>query len=107
MTHDAVLVSAPARAKVASPSLVETPEALARRFRELDLYDHALAIARCWHITLHDMIHSLRRPAPSARQAFYRYLRDLGWSYPRIGAFVGRDHTTILAACRGSSEARA
>jgi hypothetical protein len=68
----------------ASSSAAEPPEALARRLRELDLYDHAAAIARCWHITLHDLIHSRRPPAPSARAAFYLHLRELGWSYPRI-----------------------
>jgi len=71
-----------------------------RQLRELDLYDHAEAIARCWCITVDDMFRSRRPPAPFAREAFYLHLRDLGWSYPRIGALVGRDHTTVMVACR-------
>jgi len=81
-----------------APSAFETLE---HRLRELDLYDHAEAIARCWHITLRDMLYSRSPPAPFAREALYRHLRELGWSYPRIGALVGRDHSTILTACRG------
>jgi len=84
-----------------APSGPEPFKALERRLRELELYDHAEAIARCWHIPLRDMFHSRRPPAPFAREAFYAHLRELWWSYPRIGALVGRDHTTILTACRG------
>lgn len=73
---------------------------LVQRLRELDLHDHARAIAQCWHIPLDDMFHSRRSPAPQARAALYRHLRDLGWSTPRIGALVGRDHTTIRHALR-------
>lgn len=76
---------------------------LADKLRERDLYDQAAAIAACWHLTLRDMFESRTRPAPFARVAFYRYLRDLGWSYPRIGELVGRDHTTVIAACRGEA----
>ncbi|GMG82601.1 hypothetical protein LNKW23_18140 [Paralimibaculum aggregatum] len=32
-------------------------------------------------------------------------LRAEGWSYPRIGRALGRDHSTVLAACR-RAEAR-
>ena len=73
---------------------------LVDRLRERDLYDQAAAIAACWHLTVRDMFESGTQPAPFARVAFYRYLRDLGWSYPRIGDLVGRNHTTVIAACR-------
>jgi chromosomal replication initiation ATPase DnaA len=36
-----------------------------------------------------------------ARAEVFRELRALGWSYPRIGRAVGRDHTTIHAAVNG------
>lgn len=32
-----------------------------------------------------------------ARAMVARYLRARGWSYPRIGKFMGRDHTTIMS----------
>jgi chromosomal replication initiation ATPase DnaA len=31
-----------------------------------------------------------------ARKVLYRELRESGMSYPSIGAFVGRDHTTVM-----------
>jgi len=31
-----------------------------------------------------------------ARFAFYAALRMRGWSYPRIGKFLGRDHATVM-----------
>lgn len=33
--------------------------------------------------------------AIAARRAIYAGLRARGWSYPRIGRAVGRDHTTV------------
>lgn len=34
-----------------------------------------------------------------ARAAMWRYLRTrLGWSYPDIGNFFGRDHATVMSA---------
>ena len=41
-----------------------------------------------------------------ARYRLYQELRMLGWSYPRIGAAVGRDHTTILMVLRQRLEER-
>lgn len=31
-----------------------------------------------------------------ARQALYLALRKRGWSYPRIGRFLDRDHSTVI-----------
>lgn len=31
-----------------------------------------------------------------ARKVLYRELRESGMSYPSIGRFVGRDHTTVM-----------
>jgi hypothetical protein len=34
-----------------------------------------------------------------ARRDLYRAMRNIGWSYPEIGRFVGgRDHTTVMSA---------
>lgn len=35
-----------------------------------------------------------------ARKALYRALRASGMSYPEIGAFCHRDHSTVIAGCR-------
>jgi chromosomal replication initiation ATPase DnaA len=37
---------------------------------------------------------------PLARMAFWSFLRKNRWSYPQIGRFVSRDHTTIIAGVR-------
>ena len=41
-----------------------------------------------------------------ARAELYATLRAWGWSYPAIGVFVGRDHTTVILAL-SSPEKRA
>lgn len=35
------------------------------------------------------------------RRELYKALRAKGWSYPAIGQFANRDHTTIIAAING------
>lgn len=41
---------------------------------------------------------SHRWPVADARHVLAYALRERGWSYPRIGAALGRDHTTIMHA---------
>jgi chromosomal replication initiation ATPase DnaA len=66
-----------------------------------DLLQGAQRIARSYRLSLAEMFSKSRtRPAPEARAAFYRELRELGWSYPRIGELVGKDHTSVLDAVR-------
>ena len=38
---------------------------------------------------------SRKGPIALARNAAYWRLQQLGWSLPRIGAFMGRDHSTV------------
>lgn len=51
-----------------------------------------------WLVTTQE----LRAPGRStqlvadARRALMSALRDLGWSYERIGSFVGRHHSTVM-----------
>lgn len=47
-------------------------------------------------------IMSRRRIAPimHARWALYTALRQRGWSFPAIGNFMDRHHTTVLAGVR-------
>lgn len=40
------------------------------------------------------------RPITQARFALYAALRQRGWSYPRIGNFMGRDHSSVLVGVR-------
>jgi chromosomal replication initiation ATPase DnaA len=42
-----------------------------------------------------------------ARAELYRLLRDQGWSLPAIGAFVGRDHSTVMMALLPVEQMRA
>lgn len=43
-----------------------------------------------------------RRVAPvlHARYALYKALRERGWSYPAIGEFLGKHHSTVLVGVR-------
>ena len=36
-----------------------------------------------------------------ARRRVSKYLRAHGWSYPEIGRFIDRDHTTVMHLCEG------
>ena len=50
-------------------------------------------------VTLAEAFSRDRGPGPSeARKRFYGSLRAQGWSFPRIGALVGRHHSTIMYA---------
>ena len=72
---------------------------------------HHVVEALRWHnelgrdeqpdITLDDVMGPSRvRRIVAARADIMRRLRlDCGWSYPRIGALMQRDHTTVLFQC--------
>jgi len=67
-----------------------------------DLVDVAGACAAAEGVTVERMFSRERWASlVRARRRFYCHLRELGWSLPAIGAFVGRDHVTILYALRG------
>ena len=55
-------------------------------------------VAAAHGLTPEQLRHDRQRPAPAARAEVYRALRELGWSYPRIGDFFGRHHTTVMVA---------
>lgn len=65
----------------------------ARMVQQRIAFEHGLTVA-----TLRGPSHD--RFVVEARRSLYRHLRSMGWSYPAIGKFIGRDHTTILAALR-------
>lgn len=59
----------------------------------------AVNVAETHGLDLEEMLSTSRRAeCVDARLEIYRELRKAGWSYPRIGKFVGRDHTTIMHA---------
>jgi len=62
----------------------------------------AVSVALRHGVTETELRGPRRHPAlVSARAELYRELRARGWSYTKIGVFVGRDHTTVLAAISG------
>jgi chromosomal replication initiation ATPase DnaA len=69
----------------------------------------AEAIAARWGLTRGAMLAPTPKgSAPQgnaleARRELYAELRSRGWSYPEIGRFCGRDHTTVLYALRQAS----
>jgi chromosomal replication initiation ATPase DnaA len=65
--------------------------------RTRGLEEAAERIALAHNVTVLDL-HAKAPKYPHlvrARLSWWEHLRELGWSYPAIGRFVGRDHTTI------------
>lgn len=60
------------------------------------------AAADLYGTTVHAVIGSDRqdRAATAARMMACWLLREVGKSYPEIGRMVGRDHSTVMYACR-------
>lgn len=68
-------------------------------------YDVADQIATVYGLTRAELLGKCRDAIHvEARVALYRKLREARWSYPMIGDFVGRHHTTIMYAL-GANEA--
>lgn len=36
------------------------------------------------------------KPLPEARRAVAKTLRDINWSFPKIGKALGKDHTSVI-----------
>lgn len=54
------------------------------------------------HVTVDDIVGERRHlHIARARHAVWRELRALGWSFPEISRLFGRDHSTVMSACRG------
>jgi chromosomal replication initiation ATPase DnaA len=75
---------------------------LIAELEERDLLLLAKQFAKAHSVTLEEMLGADRcRPAAAARHEFWTHLYDQGhWSYPRIGALFGRDHSSISYAVR-------
>jgi chromosomal replication initiation ATPase DnaA len=58
------------------------------------------AIAEQSGIAWHEVMGRSRfRHVVRVRAAICVALRERGWSFPRIGAFLGLDHTTVMHHC--------
>ncbi len=64
--------------------------------------EHVEAIAACGGLTLADLRSPKRtRPLVNARQrAMYELRGRFGWSYPQIGQFLRKDHSTVIHGVR-------
>jgi len=61
----------------------------------------ARTISATHGIDLTDVLgRSTKREISNARQEIMFALRQRGWSYPRIGQVLGRDHTSIIHGVR-------
>jgi chromosomal replication initiation ATPase DnaA len=71
------------------------------RVMERGLVNIATPIATAHHITLLELVgHERSTHIVAARVEFWAKLREMGWSYPRIGDLVDRDHTSIMKTLR-------
>ncbi len=78
--------------------------------RARDLLELVEGIAKANHVTADAVLGRGRTLSVArARRAVCVALRGLGYSYVEVGQLVGRDHTTVMAACgaRGSKGGRA
>ena len=58
-------------------------------------------VARACHVRVSDIQGPRRRQRQlQARHLAMYVFRQIGWSYPEIGRFFGRDHTTVMSAVR-------
>lgn len=89
----------------------------ARSIREMRLEkfpkaNHAIRCEVLRILTAHDVYwkeivsHDRRKNLKLPRADVYRYLRSLDWSYPEIGRFCNRDHSSILYAIEADDERR-
>ena len=69
--------------------------------------DMARAVAKYWALTQEELLGPRRSPLHcEARSDLYARLRAQGWSYPQIGRYVNRDHTTVMNALHAKKQSR-
>lgn len=85
-----------------------------RRFIDAEISSERRRLEGCWEgtylraaadlygVTVEEITGPLRgdRNTITARQVACWLLRQVGHSYPVIAATIGRDHTTVMHACR-------
>lgn len=72
------------------------------RLKEMGIYDEVALLIRSRGVLVEDLIGRGRtKIVTTARHEIMYWIRNkLKWSYPEIGKLFGRDHTTVLLACR-------
>ena len=61
--------------------------------------DTAARVAAKYGLTTEEMLSPSHDPfLANARRELYAILRARGWSYPRIGKFANRDHSSVMTA---------
>lgn len=80
---------------------------LAQRIASRGLTGTVQALAAAHAVTVEEILGATRMArVVRVRHMLMRDLRTRGMSYPEIGWLLGKDHSTVIAACR-SPEARA
>lgn len=60
-----------------------------------------LLVQDIWGVNRAELITRSTKPREGARYAVYLLLRQVyGWSLPKIGSLVGRDHTSVMAGLK-------
>lgn len=84
---------------------LERPSAIAPVSLPFDPRHIADKVAQRWGTTAKEMLgkgpYARSKHLAADRSELYADLRARGWSFPEIGRFAGRDHTTVLVALRG------
>lgn len=62
------------------------------------------AVATAYDTTVVDLLSNRGRRGAAVRSVAAVVLREQGLSYPEIGKVIGRDHSTVMAACRRVAE---
>jgi chromosomal replication initiation ATPase DnaA len=82
------------------------------RLEKFPKASHAIRHEVLLILTAHDVYwkeivsHDRRKNLKLPRADVYRYLRSLDWSYPEIGRFCNRDHSSIFHAIEAGHERR-
>jgi chromosomal replication initiator protein len=68
----------------------------------MGIFDEVVRLIRPRGVSVEDLISRDRHKNVSAarHEIMYWIRTKLKWSYPEIGRLFGRDHTTVLDACR-------
>lgn len=87
---------------VGSKSSPYVVEKFISRLKEMGIFDEVVQLIRPRGVSIEDLISRDRHKNVSAarHEIMYWIRTKLKWSYPEIGRLFGRDHTTVLDACR-------
>lgn len=72
------------------------------RLKEMGIYDEVVRLIRPRGVLVEELVGRGRtKNVSAARHEIMYWIRTkMKWSFPEIGKLFGRDHTTVLLACR-------